>query len=64
MSEAQALAEVTALFAHAVGLLVLSHTGRIRMFRQKSSDLFGSYLEHLEARALHASTASDPSQKP
>ena len=27
----KALEEVTALFAHTVGLLVLSHTGRIRM---------------------------------
>lgn len=51
MTEAEALAEVTALFAHAVGLLVLSHTGRIRMFRQKSSELFSAYLRQLDERA-------------
>ncbi len=47
----QALEEVTALFAHAVGLLVLSHTGRIRMFKQASTDLFDRYLEQLVNRA-------------
>jgi AcrR family transcriptional regulator len=51
MPAGEALAEVTALFAHTVGLLVLSHTGRIRMFRQASQDLFDTYLERLVARA-------------
>lgn len=46
-----AVQEVTALFAHTVGLLVLSHTGRIRMFRQASQDLFDTYLEQLVSRA-------------
>ncbi|MBF5004467.1 TetR/AcrR family transcriptional regulator [Diaphorobacter caeni] len=54
MDAANALAEVTALFAHAVGLLVLSHTGRIRMFRQQSSELFAAYLQQLAARAVRA----------
>ena len=40
-----------ALFAHTVGLLVLSHTGRIRMFRQASQDLFNTYLAQLIERA-------------
>jgi hypothetical protein len=47
----QALAEVTALFAQSVGLLVLSHTGRIRMFEQASQDLFETYLGQLLDRA-------------
>ena len=47
----QALEEITAMFAHAVGLLVLSHTGRIRMFRQASQDLFHTYVEQLVQRA-------------
>ena len=47
----RALEEVTALFAHTVGLLVLSHTGRIRMFKQASQDLFDAYLQQLVARA-------------
>lgn len=51
MTAEQALQEVTALFAHVVGLLVLSHTGRIRMFRQASPDLFNTYLEQLVNRA-------------
>jgi AcrR family transcriptional regulator len=51
MSEQQALAEVTALFAHTVGLLMLSHTGRIRMFKQGSQELFNVYLDHLVERA-------------
>lgn len=46
----QALQEVTALFAHAVGLLVLSHTGRIRLFRQGSAELFNHYLDQLAGR--------------
>ncbi len=50
MPATTALQEVTALFAHAVGLLVLSHTGRIRMFRQGSARLFAAYLEQLVAR--------------
>lgn len=51
MSEQLALAEVTALFAHTVGLLMLSHTGRIRMFKQGSQELFNTYLDQLVERA-------------
>ena len=47
----EARAEVAALFAHMVGLLLLSHTGRIRMFAQQSQVLFGRYLDALLARA-------------
>jgi AcrR family transcriptional regulator len=50
----RALQEVTALFAHTVGLLVLSHTGRIRMFKQASQDLFDAYLRQLLGRASQA----------
>ena len=52
LAPAEALAEVTARFAHIVGLLVLAHTGRIRMFRQESRALFERYLEALLARAV------------
>jgi AcrR family transcriptional regulator len=51
MPPGDALAEVTALFAHIVGLLMLSHTGRIRMFRQVSQALFDTYLDRLVATA-------------
>ncbi len=62
MDAANALAEVTALFAHVVGLLMLSHTGRIRMFRQKSNDLFAAYLQQLAARAT--ASASPKASRP
>lgn len=52
MPEHQALAELTALFAHIVGLLMLSHTGRIRMFKQDPEELFDAYLDQLAARTL------------
>ncbi len=51
LSEDEAQAEVTALFAHAAGLLLLSHTGRIRMFRQDSQALFERYLAALLRRS-------------
>lgn len=57
---AAAQAEVTALFAHIVGLLLLSHTGRIRMFKQESQGLFNAYLDALVARAGAARLASAP----
>ena len=50
LTPADAQTEVTALFAHVVGLLVLSHTGRIRMFRQESQVLFERYIDALAAR--------------
>jgi AcrR family transcriptional regulator len=43
--------ENTALFAHGVGLLLLQHTGRIRMFKQNATDLFDHYLDALLLRA-------------
>jgi AcrR family transcriptional regulator len=58
---AQAQAETTALFAHVVGLLLLSHTGRIRMFGHGSSELFQHYLDALLARS---SAAAAPERRP
>ena len=52
----EAQAEVTALFAQMVGLLLLSHTGRIRMFRQQSQVLFERYLDALLSRAAPPSS--------
>lgn len=42
--------EITALLAHCVGLLLLQHTGRIRMFGQNSTGLLKEYVEHLYRR--------------
>jgi AcrR family transcriptional regulator len=51
LGPAEAQAETTALFAQAAGLLLLTHTGRIRMFGQEPAALFDRYLEALLARA-------------
>ena len=51
MPAEESLTEITGLFAYAVGLLVLSHTGRIRMFKQESRGLFCVYLARLVERA-------------
>ena len=51
MTAERSLPEITALFAQMVGLLMLGHTGRIRMFRQAPADLFATYLDGLVARA-------------
>lgn len=50
LSPEAALRENTALFAHGVGLLLLQHTGRIRMFGQAPEALFQAYLDQLVAR--------------
>ena len=55
LDAAAAQAETTALFAQAVGVLLLTHTGRIRMFRQDPLALFERYVEALMARVAPAS---------
>ena len=47
---AGAARESAALFAHGVGLLLLQHTGRIRLFGQDVTVLFDLYLEQLLMR--------------
>jgi AcrR family transcriptional regulator len=47
---ATAAREITALFGHCVGLLLLQHTGRIKMFDQDARALFKDYLEQLYQR--------------
>jgi len=47
---AKAEQEVAALFAHIVGLLLLSHTGRIRLFRDESRAMFDRYVNSLIER--------------
>lgn len=42
--------EHAALFAHGVGLLLLQHTGRIRLFDQHASPLFDDHLRQLVHR--------------
>lgn len=50
LSEEAARSENTALFAHGVGLLLLQHTGRIRMFGQQATPLFDHYIDGLLQR--------------
>jgi AcrR family transcriptional regulator len=50
LGSTDAARENTALFAHGVGLLLLQHTGRIRMFGQDAPALFDHYLEGLLMR--------------
>lgn len=38
--------------AHAVGLLMLNNTGRIRLFQQDALALFEHYLDALQARLV------------
>jgi AcrR family transcriptional regulator len=42
--------ELTAIFAHIVGVLLLNHTGRIRMFGKGADELIVHYLDHLALR--------------
>jgi hypothetical protein len=42
------------VFAHATGLLLLVHTGRIRMFGASAPDLMRSYVESRIAASLPA----------
>lgn len=41
----EALTELTSAFGHCVGMLLLVHTGRIRMFRQDGRELFRAFVE-------------------
>lgn len=59
LEPAAALRENTALFAHGVGLLLLQHTGRIRMFGQAAEPLFQQYLDQLLARLTPAGAEAD-----
>lgn len=44
-SQAEAVRELTAVVAHGVGLLLLLHTGRIRLFHQDGRELFRAFVE-------------------
>ena len=50
LNQQDALRENTSLFAHGVGLLLMQHTGRIRMFGQDATLLFNAYVIELIER--------------
>ena len=64
LSPEQAIQENTALFAHGVGLLLLHHTGRIRMFNQSSAALFDKYVQELRLRLIGTSPAPVQEEDP
>ena len=51
-------AETAAFFAHASGLLLLRHTGRIKLFRAGAGELLTAYLDDLARRLNDLATAS------
>jgi AcrR family transcriptional regulator len=51
LNASAAAKETTALFGHCVGLLLLTHTGRIRMFGQDGRELFAAYVKRLVQRS-------------
>ena len=50
LSSDAAARENAALFAHGMGLLLLQHTGRIKMFGQAAEALFADYVDRLIER--------------
>ena len=58
-NEALADTETVAYFAHVSGLLLLMHTGRMRLFGTRGSDLLTSYLDDLNHRIARAVAASE-----
>lgn len=57
-NEALADTETAAYFAHVSGLLLLMHTGRMRLFGATGPDLLASYLDDLIHRIARAVAAS------
>jgi AcrR family transcriptional regulator len=56
----EARTENTALFAHGMGLLLLQHTGRIRLFDQSVGVLFERYVDQLLERHLGQPLGAEP----
>ena len=55
--------ETAALFGHAVGLLLLVHTGRMRLFRLDGRELMVDYVDRLAAQLASAQAASRPQRR-
>ncbi len=51
-SQAEAVRELTAIVAHGVGLLLLVHTGRIKLFHQDGRELFRVFVETSVAKKV------------
>ena len=60
-TQAEAVRELAAVVAHGVGLLLLVHTGRIRLFHQDGRELFRAFVEasvKAEGKSQQAETPS------
>lgn len=55
LGASQAQHEMVALFGHCVGLLLLQHTGRIRLFGQDPATLYRQYVDQMYRR-VHTDT--------
>ena len=63
LSPDAAVRETAALFAHGMGLLLLQHTGRIRLFGQAAEALFAQYMDRLVERFDPATVAAGTPQR-
>ena len=55
--------ETAAVFGYAVGLLLLVHTGRMRLFRLDGRELMADYVDRLAARLASAQAAARPQRR-
>jgi AcrR family transcriptional regulator len=62
LTEIQALRANTNVFAHGVGLLLLQHTGRIRIFEQDAVSLFTTHLRDTCEKILAAEQLLAPAE--
>lgn len=63
LSPDAAARENAALFAHGMGLLLLQHTGRIKLFGQAAEALFAQYVERLVERFDPATASAARKQR-
>lgn len=63
LSSDAAARENAALFAHGMGLLLLQHTGRIKLFGQAAEALFDQYVERLIERFDPLTAAGSTKQR-
>lgn len=63
MPEPAARSEVTAFFAHSVGLLLLANTRRIKMFQEDPARLCDIYIEQAIDRACKYRPAGAPAER-
>lgn len=63
ISDEQAPRSVANLFSYIVGLLIMQHTGRIRIFQLEARELFGEYLEEVIKGHVERNSSQRDSEK-